>query len=180
MIPPDTQLDPELIWQDDGCLSDEAIAALVDGELAIVPGAAAHAETCESCSAKVGSAALLALEIATAIDAWPSPAFVGAPALAPALRRRPFPLLALSLAIAVAFAALIPNLATFFAHLGSLPMSPARLLTFTAQVISRSSTGVSWLAEHYHLDGISAVLLTLIGAMIARLAPRHLNQQGAT
>jgi hypothetical protein len=172
----DNQLDPELIWAADGCLTETAIDALADGEIGVVPGAAEHAASCDYCTAKVGSAALLSLEIATALSALPQTSSAPARVTQP----KTIPIGALALAVSVAFLALSPNLAKFAVHIGSVPTSLPKLLPLLAQVIARLGSSLHWLGEQYQVHFAAAVLLTACGAIIARFAPHKLTQQGAS
>ncbi|MET0341722.1 MAG: hypothetical protein ABW252_12025 [Polyangiales bacterium] len=63
-------LERALVWDPAGHLAEAAVAAVADGELALLPSdAVQHAETCPLCAERVGQAALFALEIAEGLDA---------------------------------------------------------------------------------------------------------------
>jgi hypothetical protein len=174
MTQKETQLDAALIWEPDGCLTDTAVTALVDGELEIVPGAAEHAAGCEHCTAMIGSAALLSLEIASALELVASP--LPAASLA---RRKPFPVAALALAVSVAFLALSPSLGKFAVHVESVPLSLSKVLPVLAQLIARLGTSVHWLGQQYLVHFAAAAVLCACGALIARLAPHKFDQGAA-
>jgi hypothetical protein len=182
MTQKETQLDAELIWEPDGHLTETAITALADGELDIVPGAAEHADGCEVCHDKVGSAALLALEIASALELVPRDLLGGVSSPLPAAvsaRRKPFPVTALTLAVSVAFLALSPNLGKFAVHVESVPLSLTKVLPVLAQLIARLGTSANWLGRQYLVHFAAAFVLCACGALIARRSPHKFDQQGA-
>jgi anti-sigma factor ChrR (cupin superfamily) len=85
-------LPTELVWQDDGHVADVALAAIADGELEIVPDqAAAHVVACDDCSERLGEQALLSTATHEALHALDAAAV-----------RRPLPLPAIVLALALA------------------------------------------------------------------------------
>jgi hypothetical protein len=181
MTTKDQQLDPAILWDDDGCLSEIGINALADGELEAVPDAALHAEDCQYCTDKLGHAALFSLEIASAFEHMP-PVLHAQPVLA--AQRRPFPVGALALAVGVAFIAILPSLPDLTAHVVSLPNTAARILPVLAQLIARIGQGASQLGGMRELGWPAALLLSAFGAAVARFAPqrqlsRQLTQQGA-
>lgn len=70
------KLPPDLVWQQDGHLSDIVLSSIADGEAAIVPHeACTHLEQCEDCTTRFGAEALLSMhagelmaEVARAAD----------------------------------------------------------------------------------------------------------------
>ena len=56
------KLPPDLVWQQDGHLSDIVLASIADGEVNIVPlEAHSHLEHCEDCTTRFGAEALLSM-----------------------------------------------------------------------------------------------------------------------
>jgi hypothetical protein len=178
-------LEDSLVWQTTGHLAEAAIAALADGEGALLPQRAVHhAATCTACSERVGLAALFALEVALAVvDA------LGNQALAPdvppaaqslvAARRKlgghrrvralpslaPLPVMVPALFVALALVAGAPLLSTLRAT------SPAHALARLAHVITRAALAARapGIAE---LSWLAAALLVVTGVWVARSAVR--------
>ena len=64
----DQKLDASLVWDPAGHLGEIALTALADGERELLPDqAVVHAASCRLCEERLGSAALLAVEIAGAM-----------------------------------------------------------------------------------------------------------------
>ena len=182
MTRPLTQLDPKLTWEDDGCLTDEAITALADGEQDLVPGAAEHTATCESCNAKLGETALFALALAQAIETLPSHQLLAESTSAAQLAQSPvrsLPWRALTCAMLVAVVSITPGLAGFFAQLAALPTSHGQAFALLARWIARVATVATWLNGQRALELAATVLFVACGALIARLAPRPVQGPGA-
>ncbi|PKN48616.1 MAG: hypothetical protein CVU63_04515, partial [Deltaproteobacteria bacterium HGW-Deltaproteobacteria-20] len=54
----------DILWQDDGHVSDVAVDALADGQEAIVPlPVRDHVNECELCAGRFGEAVLLAMQV---------------------------------------------------------------------------------------------------------------------
>ncbi|WP_156338066.1 hypothetical protein [Chondromyces crocatus] len=66
----DEKLPLELVWRDDGHLTEVALTVMADGELSLLPGdAAPHASHCATCASALGAAALLSLRVGGALGA---------------------------------------------------------------------------------------------------------------
>jgi len=155
-------LPDELIWSDDGHLSEIAIAALGDGQDAIVPEKARdHALSCESCAAQMGHAAMLSSELGQAMRA-PIPVL--------AVERVPVPWLAIVGAI---FVAAVGSLSSLFES-SSFADAPSAFLHQTPVAFHAGSALLRGIA-----NGIGplasfgcAALLVAAGTMVARTMPR--------
>jgi hypothetical protein len=156
----------ELVWQADGHVGDVALAAIADGQLDIVPAQArAHMQACDECSARAGEQALLSMATSDALE-------LAAPALEQATARRPLPLLAVVLALALAALGTVPTLMALAGSIASAPdialrslflaLRASAALVRTVAGAEAGSWAVAWTAA-------TAVLLVL-GALIARAA----------
>jgi hypothetical protein len=115
---PSTVLPDDVAFEGDGHASEIALAALADGEVSILgPAVAAHVDGCDSCTARLGEAALVsasvgdalrlrAAEITYAADIVRVPA---RPRPLPPRRERQLPLLAMAAALIVALVASGPS-----------------------------------------------------------------------
>lgn len=66
------ELPRDIVWQDDGHLSEVALTALADGEDAIIPADAhAHLAGCDACARAVGDAAMLSTALGDALRKLP-------------------------------------------------------------------------------------------------------------
>jgi hypothetical protein len=94
-----------LVFDPDGHVSEIALTALADGEVAIVPAAArGHVDRCETCARRLGAFAILSVEIDDALAS----AKVEAPER-PRVAYR-FPVGAVAAAVALALIGLLPTL----------------------------------------------------------------------
>lgn len=172
MLPLD-KLAPELAWQRDGHVTDEVLAALADGEEAIVPeDALGHVETCEHCTSRLGSEALLSVHADGLMEGLAAPA--PAAALVPV---RKVPKVAIGVALAVAALGAVPAFALDVApqvpDLFKTIMWTVAMLAQSALVVSRSElfTALVW---------ASALVLVLAGLLLSRAAKvsNHSLQEG--
>ncbi len=163
MKPNPEMLPDDLVWSEGGHLSDVAIAALGDGQDAIVPEKARdHATTCEACAAQMGHAAMLSSELGAALRA---------PTALPIAERAPVPWLAI---IAALFVAAVGSLSSFIENPIALAESPnafAREASLALHAGSALWRGV--------VNGVGplvtfgcAALLFAMGAVVARSMPR--------
>ena len=165
-------LDPELVWQTDGHLTEEALVALADAEFALVPkDAQVHAGDCTRCAERLGEMALLSAHAHQAFAALANEA-----ALAPAAVR--FPLFSVFIAVLLAALGLVPSLGQSVRDLMSLPAAALQgllILVKSAGVLLRHGfEGPIWVAVWCG----AAVLLAFAGFVIARVAPRRLAWKG--
>jgi hypothetical protein len=168
----DPKLDASLVWDQTGHLAETAVTALADGELGLLTDPAVeHSRRCGVCAERVGSAALLAVEIADALG-------MRAPMPAPA--RRPLPVLAVVATLAIAVAGLLPALGELVANLGRLPILIAHTYPVLARGIALIIAAASGSWAFAAVGWLSVGLLLLAGVVIARLVPRQRGQQGAS
>lgn len=174
-------LEDSLVWQTTGHLAEAAIAALADGEGALLPQLAVHhAVTCTACSERVGLAALFALEVADSLghealapDVPPAAQSlvaarrkVGGLGRVPALfSLAPLPVMVPALFVVLALVAGAPLLSTLRAT------SPAHALAQLAHVITQAALAARapGIAE---LSWLAAALLVVTGVWVARSAVR--------
>lgn len=182
MTPREPKLDATLVWDDDGCLAEPAIHALADGEVDVLPEQAlVHAETCEGCADKIGSMALFSLEVAEAIAQLGAPGttsqVVRAQPRANAMRR-PVPVAPLSLALVVAFVAILPNLNTLAPQFMRMQAFSAVAVPLLAQLTARALTRAAQSGLLVSVAWSSAGLLLLGGVAIARVARTRPTARG--
>ncbi|MFO0741482.1 MAG: hypothetical protein U0270_36635 [Labilithrix sp.] len=153
------QLPATLLWAEGGHASDVVLAALADGQHAIVPAdVRAHVEQCATCSAQLGHAALLSLEAHRALAA-------------PARVRR-IPRAAIALGLAAAVLGLVPS--WLFGGSGAVA-APARqlssatrgLATLSARLDGSSSSTLGLIATY-----VAAACLVFAGLALARLSSK--------
>jgi hypothetical protein len=156
-------LPDDLVWSEGGHLSDVAIAALGDGQDAIVPEKARdHAATCEACAAQMGHAAMLSSELGAAMRA---------PVPAPIAERAPVPWLAI---IAALLVAAVGSLSSLLENPISLVESPNAFVRETSLAFHAGSALVRGVTNGLGplVSFGCAALLFATGAMVARSMPR--------
>jgi hypothetical protein len=155
----DEKLPPDLTWEADGHLSEIALTMLADGEQSLLDeGAPGHAERCEACMMRLGTAAMMSLRVgeelpaiaaraSAPLPAPPQEALPGlvrleppmdmrAAAIAPERRSpvpmsqgvRALPLRALAAAIAIAAVGATPSLIAGTARIPEILMTVLRAL----------------------------------------------------
>jgi hypothetical protein len=157
-------LPPELCLSPDGHATDEALACIADGEVAMVPAAAlAHVEDCDACGRRLGDAAILSAACSEVLvrleaeerqasalalrDAGPHPMIVaGAPAPSPAAAalvervapprrvRRPLPVAAILVALILVVVTAGPAIAGAIAEVPSLIARFVTTLPFAVRI----------------------------------------------
>ena len=169
-------LPPEITWQSDRHVTDVVITAVADGEGAIVPQPALrHVELCEACTQRVGQAALLSLQAGAMVQQLgPSDRVVRG------IVRRPLPIRSIGVAIGLAAVGMIPQVLQAPQWLGQLSAGVVRdlpLLVRSAALILRTAPGqlAPTLAV---LSFGSAMVLVVMGTVIARTVPRALPVKG--
>ena len=174
------KLPADLVWQDNGHLSDIVLSTIADGEIEIVPlEAHTHLEHCEECTTRFGAEALLSVhagELLAEVSRVRSMPAV----LAPRSVRE----------VAVDGWARLPKAAffgaLFLAVMGALPAiilrGHVRIAEFT-EILSRSivmlARGVVLVAKSGSFTVLlwaSAMTLLLVGLGVARVArPKPVN-----
>ena len=164
---PDGELLPEeLLWADGGHASDIVLTALGDAQKDIIPLAVrAHVERCTACMAHLGHASLLSLHTESALEVRAEHERAAAPA------RRPLPLVAIALGLAVALLGLVPGILERQA-------SGASLVDRLAHDVLLFVRGLGTIAHRIDEHGGlfvsygAAALLVCMGIAISRLLPK--------
>jgi hypothetical protein len=168
----------EICMREDGHVDDVALSAVADGQDSILPPEPlAHLATCDSCTRRLGDAAMLSSEVGFAMAA-----LAASPSSAPATVRFPVPVRMILGAMALAFMGLVPGLTSLPARVGEL-MSwlthsmPLFLRTF-AQLFRGAEGGLGALGVA--LSASAAFVLVSLGLAVARAMPRPSLAEGAT
>jgi hypothetical protein len=194
-----SRLEASIIWGRAGHLTDAGVVAVADGEIALLPDAAlTHCESCPSCSARVGQAALVSLDLAevlgpgfaTVTDAIVEPSGArrgGSPSESAGgsdhrVARRPFPVAVLLGALTLAVVGLLPGASRLVASVERWTL----LLGRACPVLARMTVPVFrslWESPTFAAIGwLSALLLVLAGVVVARLdgrGARSRSERGA-
>jgi Na+/glutamate symporter len=160
------KLPKELLWSEDGHLSDVVLTAMADAQHEIVPDeATVHAEACALCAKRVGGAALLSLragellaEVAPAVPA-----------------RAPVPVYAVVGAIVLAALGALPGLVSMPTEITQDIASFSQklhLVVANAALLARAATGETG-PLYLSLTFGSALLLLLVAFGVMKLAPRR-------
>lgn len=176
----DETLAPDLTWQPDGHVTEVALTMIADGEHALVlPGAIAHVDACEACSARLGSAAMLSLRVADEAPLLAEALARATPVPVSSPRTRPLPVGAIAVALALAALGAAPSLAEVPERLPGLLASVVRLapmLMRSAVVLVESAP--SEIAPA--LSWVTAAFLMMTGLGVARAMSRGRSLQGGT
>ncbi|CAN5713083.1 hypothetical protein BH09MYX1_BH09MYX1_66940 [soil metagenome] len=157
-----TMLERRDLWNDDDHLTDAALSALADGQIAVIPAdATTHAETCAPCSERLATLAILASEAQVVL----------APVLAERTRTvRRFPVALVLAALVLAAIGAAPSLADRTHHALAIVIELPELvphMTSAGSVLARALTsGPLGAAVTFSVF----VVLALSGALIARSA----------
>jgi hypothetical protein len=161
----------ELLWQQDGHLTDSVVTAVADGQDSIVPDPALeHLGGCEHCARRIGEAAVLSFSVGEQIAEAP-----------PVSGRHPaFPRVAVMVALLTAMLGIAPTLAELPGWLGT---ASAWVVQGLPMVIRGGALMLRTLPQGAHgmggvvLLGSSAVLIAT-GLFIARVVSRALPMSG--
>lgn len=165
------KLPDELVWDQEGHLSEIALTSIADGQEAILPEAAgAHFASCSACMQSMGSAALLSTRVAGLIAATSTTASAAqATDYVPAF---PIPVSAIAAAVLLAAVGALPSIT-------DLPMwisEASFLFTRTIPLFFRS--GIALVRSSGSLSpAVSyacAALLLMAGFAVTRAVPRSL------
>jgi hypothetical protein len=194
------QLPSDLLFEQDGHVTEVVLACLADGELALIPdAAAAHVDACDTCTARLGAAALRSLDagqalhevgVMTAMTAMavkaarpiplsrleglpPQPA---AEASTSQRARRPPPYAAIGAALLVAIVAGAPGLFDAAAALPGLLRSVPVLARVVVGLLRSAPEGL--LNAALLLRWASAVVLIVAGWVVARTMSQKQSLQG--
>jgi len=203
----DDKLPPELTWEADGHLTEVALTLLADGEAALIDeGAAPHVAGCEACSARLGTAALMALRVGEELPVIAARAPLAAAAamevaqaaqtandaLVQGAERassgslsvsgvRALPLRPIAAALLVAAVGAMPSFAAGAAELPELVMTFSRGLVMIGRAVAGVAQGSAReaLLVAPALSWLSAALLVLSGLAVARvMSRRRVLQEG--
>ncbi len=181
------QLPESLCFEADGHVTDVVVTCLADGEIALIPlAAAAHVDACDACTARLGTEALLSVGATDALLSAnmvraPAPLLIAAPSspLSPSSRRRrPLPIGAIAAALALAVLGALPgwmdslrDLRTVVpGYLHALPIwSHALAAVLRSVTASQSGAVLRWL--------IAAAFIGM-GALLARSMTRKQVLEG--
>lgn len=171
----------DLLFEEDGHVSDVCVTAVADGEIALVPQVALdHLDACDACGARLGEAALLAATAHAALFGAPREAANGTTSrldLAPASPRRsqrPLPIAAIAVALLVAVITASPAVADAVMAVpevvkAAIGWAPTLLRVAANVAWSGPSLGPTWIA----VKGLSAVMFVLTGLSLARWTARR-------
>lgn len=163
-------LPADLLWQDDGHVTDVVVDTLADGQDEAVPEPARdHVEACELCTLRLGDALLLTMQVGEAIHASVGQA---------AARPWPVPVPAMLAAVLVAVLGTVPALGEVAARLTELAKTLVALLpnlTHAALALSRTGQVGSSLTV---LSMAAVAVLLVCGLAIARALPRETPLRG--
>ena len=154
----------EAVFRADGHLGDAALAALADGQDALVPREAnAHLDGCDDCTHRLGEAALLALHVA---ESFALAAAEVAPLSAPSRRA---PTIAILGGLAVALLASLPKVVAASAFVRGLPA----LLPLLARnfVVFARAVVTTIEARAIVMSLVASLVLVAVGLVIARTTP---------
>jgi hypothetical protein len=167
----DQKLDATFVWDQAGHLTEAALHALADGELALLPEQAlVHSAGCRQCEQRLGTIALLAVEIGSAL-AKHRPELVSV--------RRPLPVAAFVAALAIAVLGVVTQLGGMAAQVMRLPILIAHASPVLARGIALAVGGTSGRVGFAVAGWVAAALLVLVGVLIARRVPQRLNLKGS-
>jgi hypothetical protein len=176
-----SRLDGSTIWGRAGHLTDAGVVAVADGEIALLPDAAlTHCESCPSCSARVGQAALAALDLAevlgpgfaTVTEAIVEPSGTLASGVDKRDARRPFPVAVLLGALTLAVVGLLPSAAGLVASVERWSLLLGRACPVLARMTVPLFRSLCDSPTFAAIGWLSAVLLILAGVVVARLDGR--------
>lgn len=168
-------LEPELVWQDDGHLTDVAVTALADGQVELLPESArSHAMVCGGCAERIGAAALMSLDAGQALEE--AAGELGLVPAAPIKARQPLPIAAIAAALVLALLGVVPSLPILRSL---LVQTPGLLLQSIPAVVHSAAVVLESAANPVELAVLwcaVAVMLMAAGLVVARLAPRHASK----
>jgi hypothetical protein len=194
------RLSADLLFEVDGHVTEIVLACLADGELGLVSeAAAAHVDGCDTCTARLGAAALRsigadealqemgAIKVMTELSATEAgPVALPPPAAAPSQdvtlpgssrrARRPFPALAIAAALVVAVVAGMPGFLDAAATLPTLLRSVPVLVRVVIGILRGTPAGLLTVA--LLLKWVSAVILIIAGFVVARTMTQKRSLQG--
>ena len=160
----DELLPEEAVFRADGHLADGALAALADGQDALLPRtASAHLDGCDACTHRLGEAALLSLHTAETL------ALAATDVVPVSARSRRAPWIAILTGLAVALVAALPKLVLAPELVRGIP---AALPLLARNVVVVVRAGVSAIeARAIVMSVVASLVLIAVGFVIARSTP---------
>jgi hypothetical protein len=167
------KLPAEVVWEQSGHLTEEALAAFADGEEALLPAdATAHGHACEECARRMGEAAMLSLSVATVLrEVNAADLRVSA---APASQRVAPPFWAIASGLAFAALGAVPFLLGIPAWLLHATLVLQRSMPVLAHSALSLSAGSGGAASGRMLVTLASLAVLMMSTYaVSRLAPRE-------
>ena len=169
-------LPAELLWEDDGHVTDVVLDALADKEDAIVPQPAhTHLDGCERCLRRLGEAAARSAECGAALVALDAkPASVPASMVPSSGRSSRAPRYAIGAGLFLATLGTIPFLFNLPAFVSDVSFFFSRGVPVLLHMLSRFFVSASSSIDRATLilPGAAALVLVMAGVLVARTLPR--------
>ncbi len=166
-------LPTELLWQDDGHVTDVVVDTLADGQEDAVPAEVKdHVQACDPCTQRLGEALLLTLEVGEALRKAKSVVE------APSVQAWPIPVPAVAAAVVLAAAGMSAALGEWITRMTELAKTIFALLpnlTRAALVWTHAGEAGTQVAL---LSLVSVAVLITSGMAIARAVPRQSPLRG--
>jgi hypothetical protein len=180
-------LPAELLWEDDGHLTEVVLEALADAQDGIVPSPAhAHLDGCDRCLRRLGEAAtrsaecgaaLVALDVQKLAEKHAAPASM-VPSSGRASRA---PRYAISAGLLLATLGTLPFLFNLPAFIADVSFFFSRGAPIMLHMLSRFFVSASSSIDRavLILPGAAALVLVMAGVLVARSLPRSLSVSSA-
>ena len=170
-------LPAELLWEDDGHLTEIVLDALADKQDSIVPQPAhAHLDGCDRCLARLGEAALRSEECAAAMATMENAKPSEVPAsMVPSSGRSPrAPRYAIGAGLFLATLGTVPFLINHPAFVADVSFFFSRGVPILIHMLSRFFVSASSSIDRATLilPGAAALVLVMAGVLVARSLPR--------
>lgn len=172
----------ELVWEDDGHLGEVALAALADGEDALLPAnALLHAGDCESCAKRLGEAALLSIDAGEALrSAGVAHAAVStrSPLSSRAARATRMPVFAIAAALVIAALGALPHLAELPSLIDAGKWLFTNGIPLVVDIIGRFIARAKIEQTIAALSVASTVVMVMGGILVARARSKEMSREG--
>jgi hypothetical protein len=172
----DDRLPAELLWQDDGHVTDVVVDSLADGQEALVPRVARdHVDACDGCAGRLGEAVLLSLRVQEHMSAALLP--VGG-TVAAARTSWPMPVTAIAVALLAALIATLPDLLEAPARFAGAATTLLRVAPDLVRAMLTVARGLGQGAQLSFVSTAGVLVLLAVGTAVARFAPRQQPARG--
>jgi hypothetical protein len=173
------KLPPDLVWQQDGHLSDIVLASIGDGEVDIVPPeASSHLDHCDHCTTRFGAEALLSkhagellAEVSRNMDHVPA---VVTPRSIRVVAAEGFANMPKRAILGALFLAAIGSMPAILSHGHWRIAQFIEILSRSIVMLSRSMVLVAKSGSFTVLVWASAMILMVLGLVVSRSARRGL------